>query len=193
MDIDAVITWVDGDDPAHAERRSAYLEHNHHPASVAPTRFASRDEIRYCAASLLKFCPFIRKIYIVVDGQKPWPIESIFRDNEAFRFKIEVVDHSVLYGEHADLLPVFSSRSIETMLHRIPDLSEHFVYLNDDMFIGRELGQEFFFKSSLPVLRGTYKSTSAIVRRLKTAFSRGPKRAGFKEAQRKAAETSTLR
>lgn len=75
------------------------------------------------------------------------------------------------------------------MLHRIPDLSEHFVYLNDDMFIGRELGQEFFFKSSLPVLRGTYKSTSAIVRRLKTAFSRGPKRAGFKEAQRKAAET----
>ena len=35
-------------------------------------------------------------------------------------------------------LPTFSSPAIEANLHRIPGLSEHFLYFNDDVFLGKK-------------------------------------------------------
>jgi hypothetical protein len=67
------------------------------------------------------------------------------------------VDHKDIYGDHADLLPVFSSRSIETMVHRIPGLAEQFIYLCDDFSIARPVQPTEFFENDLPVLQGTLK------------------------------------
>ena len=57
--------------------------------------------------------------------------------------QVAVVDHSAILP--ADALPTFNSHAIESALHRLPDLAEHFVYLNDDFFLGRPLGPEAFF------------------------------------------------
>ena len=71
--IDAVIAWVDGDDPVLKGKRNKYL----HGGNVAigsgahPTRFASSNEIRYCVLSILRFAPFVRNIFIVTDEQDP--------------------------------------------------------------------------------------------------------------------------
>jgi hypothetical protein len=35
-------------------------------------------------------------------------------------------------------LPTFSSPAIEANLHRIAGLSEHFLYFNDDVFLGKK-------------------------------------------------------
>jgi hypothetical protein len=43
------------------------------------------------------------------------------------------------------VLPTHNSQGVEAQLHRIPGLSEHFIYSNDDMFIGRPLRPEVFF------------------------------------------------
>jgi hypothetical protein len=188
MDIDAVITWVDGDDPLHAEKRASYSGESNHPASTSATRFASRGELKYSVLSILRFCPFVRKIHIVTDGQVPSFLWQVLGQNPDWHGKVELVDHSAIYGEHSDLLPVFSSRSIETMLHRIPGLSEHFVYFNDDMFVGRPQEPSFFFRSGKPVLRGAFKKSSELLTRLKQFFWRGGRRPGFKEAQKEAAE-----
>jgi hypothetical protein len=188
MDIDAVITWVDGDDPLHAEKRASYSGESNHPASTSATRFASRGELKYSVLSILRFCPFVRKIHIVTDGQDPSFLWQVLGQNPDWHEKVELVDHSAIYGEHSDLLPVFSSRSIETMLHRIPGLSEHFIYFNDDMFVGRPQEPSFFFRSGKPVLRGAFKKSSGPLTRLKQFFRRGVRRPGFKEAQKEAAE-----
>ena len=45
----------------------------------------------------------------------------------------------------ADALPTFNSQAIETALHRVPDLTEHWVYVNDDVFLGRRTRPELFF------------------------------------------------
>ena len=45
----------------------------------------------------------------------------------------------------ADALPTFNSHAIETSLHLIPDLAEHFVYFNDDFFLGRPIRPEALF------------------------------------------------
>ncbi|MEV4559339.1 stealth conserved region 3 domain-containing protein [Kitasatospora sp. NPDC049285] len=52
---------------------------------------------------------------------------------------------------------MFNSHAIETGLHRIPGLAEHFLYFNDDMFLGRPVRPEdFFLGSGLPkVFRDT--------------------------------------
>lgn len=187
MDIDAVITWVDGDDPTHAQKRQNYSMINYHETATSTTRFANRGEILYCVRSILRFCPFIRRIHIVTDNQVP----SFFNNSTVLcpddRDRIAVVDHTTIYGEHSDLLPVFSSRSIETMVHRIPDLSEHFIYFNDDMFVGRSLEQSFFFREGKPVLRGTFQHPRRVRDFVKKFVRLGTKRPGFKDAQQRSA------
>ena len=51
----------------------------------------------------------------------------------------------VIAPEH---LPTFNSHVIESYLHRIPDLAEHFVYLNDDFFVMRPLPKAHFFNAN---------------------------------------------
>jgi len=57
--IDAVITWVDGGDPAHKERLGSYLEtlNGVRPADASSTRFHDAGEIDYCVASLFALPP----------------------------------------------------------------------------------------------------------------------------------------
>ena len=48
----------------------------------------------------------------------------------------------------ATALPTFSSHAIETSLHRIPGLSNHFIYSNDDFLLTRPTGPEDFFHAN---------------------------------------------
>jgi len=139
MDIDAVITWVDGSDPAHAAKMAAYGA----PCSFTEedvagrTRFASVGEIYWCVASLRKFAPFLRKIFIVTDCQDPRIPEG--------GVPVEIVDHSRIFRGYEDRLPVFNSIAIETMTWRIPGLSEHYIELNDDFLLCAPVTPEDFF------------------------------------------------
>ncbi|KAA8580299.1 hypothetical protein FQN60_005834, partial [Etheostoma spectabile] len=45
-------------------------------------------------------------------------------------------------------LPTFSSPAIETHMHRIPGLSQKFIYLNDDVMFGREVWPDDFYSHS---------------------------------------------
>ena len=44
------------------------------------------------------------------------------------------------------MLPTFNSHAIETRLHHIDGLAEHFLYFNDDVFLGRPLDPSRFFQ-----------------------------------------------
>jgi len=50
----------------------------------------------------------------------------------------------------AENLPTFNSNAIEVNLHKIPDLSDKFVYFNDDFFILRKTEPSHFFRRGLP-------------------------------------------
>ena len=180
--IDAVITWVDGDDPAHRKKRAAYLDSTAPESSVQSTRFASSGEIRFAVLSLLRFCPFLRCIYVITDAQHPTVLDPIL----AAHTNVRVIDHRDAFGQHSDLLPVFSSRSIETVIHRIPGLAEHFLYLNDDIFVGREMAAEDYFDQGVPIIRGTLRrAPNRLARWLKAKL--GNSRPGYNAAQRDAA------
>jgi hypothetical protein len=56
---------------------------------------------------------------------------------------VRVVPHGEIMP--ADALPTFNSHAIETSLHHIPGLAEHWLYLNDDFFVGRPIRPEALF------------------------------------------------
>jgi hypothetical protein len=157
-DIDAVVTWVDGSDPVHQAKLVAHLPAGAaRPATAAPTRYASVGEIEHCVASLLTHAPFLRRIHVVTDAQRPPLFERAPRWPESLRERVRLIDHRDIFAGHLDLLPTFNSRSIETMLWRIPGLAEHFVYLNDDFALVRSVSVADWFDQGRPVLRGRWR------------------------------------
>lgn len=156
--IDVVITWVDGNDPKFLEKFNPYLQGL--PRSSIPgahhTRFSSSHEIRYCVLSILQFAPFVRNIYIVTDGQEPQITDHVKLHFPNRIDTIRIIDHKEIFSGYEKYLPTFSSRTIESMIWRIPGLSNNFVYFNDDFFLVRDIKPEDWFVNGTPVLLGKW-------------------------------------
>jgi hypothetical protein len=137
--IDVVYTWVDGADPAWRARRDARLRAADPGAAAearsGEARYRDHDELRYSMRSIAAYAPWVRTIHLVTDGQRP----AWLGDHP----RVHLVDHTEILGP--DVLPTFNSQAIETAVHRIPGLAEHFVYLNDDMLLGRPVAPDLFF------------------------------------------------
>lgn len=147
MKIDAVITWVDGNDPAHREKRNRYAEPGMLKADdvAGETRFAAVGEIAWCVASLNRFAPWINRIYIVTDSQDPCLEPFMKRNFPQGHIPMEIVDHKVIFRGYEEYLPTFNASAIETMTWRIPGLSDRFVQLNDDMMLCAPVDPSDFF------------------------------------------------
>ena len=143
-DVDIVILWVDGSDPAWQEEKRKYL-----PPTAADSNTASRYRdwglMPYWFRGIERFVPWVRKIHFVTWGHVPG-----FLNLE--HPKLHVVRHEEFIP--AEYLPTFSSHTIEMNIHRIPDLAEHFIYFNDDMFLLRPMAEDNFFKDGLPCAYG---------------------------------------
>jgi hypothetical protein len=159
--IDAVITWVNGSDAewlrikARAKRAEIGLPplplcSKGHITNVSfpvcdddlddtegANRYRDNDELKYNFRSLEKYAPWLRRIYLVTSGQVPaWLDVSHPR--------VHVVSHADIFPNPAHL-PVFSSPAIEVHLHRIPGLSNKWLYLNDDVMLGSDVWPEDFY------------------------------------------------
>ncbi|MEU6882279.1 stealth conserved region 3 domain-containing protein [Streptomyces sp. NPDC046712] len=138
--VDAVYTWVNGGDIVWQERKNAVLASMGmatESAATSAARFRNRDELRYSLRSIDMYAPWIRNIYIVADNQAP---EWLDRSHP----RVRVVDHTEIFGDRGQL-PTYNSHAIESQLHHIEGLSEHFLYFNDDVFVGRTLTPSMFF------------------------------------------------
>ncbi|KTC84207.1 Stealth CR1 domain-containing protein [Legionella brunensis] len=159
--IDAVITWVDGHDPAHQARLDTYLKSigvESRPDEVSPERLMPCREIEYCIRSILRFAPWIRTLFIVTDQQTPSIVNKLKDSLEPN--KIQIIDHQLIFPEPQHTLPSFNSLAIESVLWRIPELSETFIYFNDDVILLRPTQVQDFFIHEKPVLRGHWKIQS---------------------------------
>ncbi|XP_067346124.1 N-acetylglucosamine-1-phosphotransferase subunits alpha/beta [Channa argus] len=107
---------------------------------VSASRFEDNEELRYSLRSVEKHAPWVRHIFIVTNGQIPsW----LNLDNP----RVTVVTHRDVFQNHSHL-PTFSSPAIETHIHRIPGLSQKFVYLNDDVMFGKDVWPDDFYSHS---------------------------------------------
>jgi hypothetical protein len=141
--IDVVYTWVNGNDEVWNEKREARaadVGRRLHKVANSQTRYINRDELRYSLRSLYYYAPWVRQVFLVTDSQVPeW--------YSAGDGSLKVVDHKEIFPD-ADALPTFNSHAIESVLHRIPGLSEQFIYMNDDVFFSSIVHPESFFEVS---------------------------------------------
>ena len=145
--IDVVYTWVNGSDSHFQDTMAQFrvrqdISGNKMQGSVKneSNRFRDNDELRYSLRSLIRYAPWVRRVYIVTNGQVPQ-----WLDTEHPR--LQIVTHQEIFLNEAHL-PTFSSPAIEAHLHRIKGLSEHFLYFNDDVFLGKQISPDDFFTPS---------------------------------------------
>ena len=153
--IDAVITWVDGSDEDYKKK----IENHLTTSTNYKKQYLQANEIEYCVKSILKFAPFVRRIFIVTDNQKP--SFNGLKDLIVSK-KVKVVDHKEIFKGYEKYLPTFNIRSIDAVLHRIEDLSEMFVYFNDDVFLINKIREEDWFVENKVVLMGKWAKSYSI-------------------------------
>jgi endonuclease/exonuclease/phosphatase family metal-dependent hydrolase len=145
FDVDVVFTWKrQPSDDALLTIASKYcLESHGHKI----TRFRETGTLEYAIHAATQNMQWVRKIYIVTNDERPCWLGS---DNS----NIIIISHKQIWPtlRMGSDLPTFNSIAIETHLHRIPGLSEHFIYLNDDMFVGKPLPKSYFFHSGRPLV-----------------------------------------
>ena len=144
--IDFVLPWVDGSDKAWNELKCKYDDSETGSLDLDATaewRYRDSGFLPYWFRAIERFSPWVNRVFFVTCGQKPdWLNES--------HPKLRLVDHKDYIP--AEYLPTFQSNTIELNLHRITDLSEHFVLFNDDTFLLRPVKPGFFFKKDCPVI-----------------------------------------
>ncbi len=146
--VDIVYLWVNGaDEQWQTKRRQSYRHwQKAHGADLAiygniAGRYRDNGELRFNLRCLERFFPDHGHVYLVTDGQKPHWLKA--------GPGLTVVDHAELMP--ANLGGVYDSGHIESYLHHIPGLSEHFIYLNDDVFFGAPVDTAWWFSPQLKV------------------------------------------
>jgi hypothetical protein len=141
--IDFVLPWVDPSDLFWQKERNKYDKIYNKEDKENITRFRDLNTLKYVLRSIEKHCPWYHKIYLITTGHYPEWLDISHP-------KIELVTHEELFIDK-NALPVFNSNAIEMNLINIRNLSEKFVYLNDDMLIWKALNSDRFFKNSKPI------------------------------------------
>ncbi len=144
MDIDFVVLWVDGSDPQWQAEKAKYQGKTVDDGNSA-NRFRDWGLMPYWFRAVEKFCPWVRKVHFVTCGHVP---QWLNLDHP----KLNHVKHSDYIP--AEYLPTFNANTIEMNIHRIPDLADHFVFFNDDMFLLRPMEENAFFRNGLPCTYG---------------------------------------
>ncbi len=136
--IDFVVPWVDSNDP---EWINSYNQYRPDKPLQDRARFRNWDIFRYWFRAVERYAPWVNKVFVITNGKFPeWINENCD--------KLVFVKHSDYIP--SKYLPTFNSITIEMNLGRIKDLSEHFVYFNDDMFINAPVQPDYYFKKGLP-------------------------------------------
>ena len=136
--IDFVVPWVDSNDKEWINLYNLYRQGGN---ACDKGRFRNWNIFQYWFRAVETYAPWVNKVYLITNGTVP---KWINRDCP----KLVLVNHQDYIPD--SFLPTFNSCAIELNLHRIENLSEHFVYFNDDVFLNAPTTPEYFFQKGLP-------------------------------------------
>lgn len=140
--IDLVYMWVNDRDKNWQREKNHWLQEIKNETrvcddSITDARWRDNDELKFALRSAEKFAPWINHIFIVTGfGQVPKWLNTKHP-------KITVVPQEDIMPK--DSMPTFNSVAIEMCIMNIPNLSEHFLLSNDDMFFNRHIDPSFFY------------------------------------------------
>eukprot|EP00299_Pterocystis_sp_00344_P017335 c8686_g1_i1.p1 GENE.c8686_g1_i1~~c8686_g1_i1.p1 ORF type:complete len:349 (+),score=76.65 c8686_g1_i1:37-1083(+) len=143
--VDVVITWYNSKDATarklYKSRLATVDKSKIPPGTLNAKRHNDAGELLFNLRALEQHANWIRNVFIVVADDMALPTWlKIDKKN------LRIIRHSQIFSS-SSCLPTFNSHAIESRLHHIPGLAEHFLYLNDDMFINQKVYPRTFFGS----------------------------------------------
>jgi len=104
------------------------------------------NELWYSLRSLEAFAPWAHYAYVLSGNPAHLPIW--FQPGK----KVKIIDRCSLFDDPNDC-PTNNTHACQTVVHRIPGLSERFVYMEDDYFLARPLSiNDFFAANGQPLI-----------------------------------------
>ena len=107
-------------------------------------RYRDWENFKYFFRGIEENCKWVNKVFLIVASESQIP-EWLDRNNP----KLRIVLHEEFIPK--ELLPTFNTMTIELYISKIKDLSNNFVYCNDDYFFLNKTDAEMFFINDLPV------------------------------------------
>ena len=145
--VDAVFTWVDPHDLKWRQDKAMVGEEEEVRAPTAPC--GNYSELYFALHGAVKHMQFLRQVFIVTQRPQTPNLSGLKKWNPFLTFHIVHHDEFI----PARYLPTYNSICIESWLHQIPGLSEHFIYLNDDFIVASPVhASQFFTESGKPII-----------------------------------------
>lgn len=113
------------------------------------------NEMVVSIRSLQKYAPWFNKAYLLVNGPAQLPAWAA---NDS---RIVMVDRCSLFPNRNNC-PTYNSFACQSVLHRVPGLSEHFINMQDDVFFKRPVAPSNFFSAEGKPLTVPFNSDSLI-------------------------------
>lgn len=155
--IDIVIPFYNDSDKEWSEVLYRYMneEGSNDRQVVGEERYRDWENFKYWFRGVENNCKWVNKVFLIVASESQIP-DWLDRNNPKLRI--------VLHSEYIplELLPTFNIMTIENFFCNIKDLSDNYVYCNDDYFFLNPTKEEMFFVNNIPV----YKDTRSELKKL---------------------------
>ena len=139
--MDIVFTWVDDRFDGYADTMQGYMDD---VRDTNPNRTRDNlDLLKYALRSVEENLPEFRRVYLL--SCRPQVPDWMRQDHPDLR----LVHHDEIMDPA--ILPTYNSFAIVSHLHLLPDLSETFLYLEDDMLIRRRGLLDALHRSGMPL------------------------------------------
>ena len=162
--IDIIVPFYNDSDPIWRETLYKHMEKegSSDRQVTGEERYRDWENFKYWFRGVEENCKWVNKVFLVVASESQIP-DWINRDNPKLRI--------VLHEEYIpkELLPTFNIMTIENYFCKIKDLSDNYVYCNDDYFFLNPTTAGMFFVDDYPV----YKDTKSELKLLDTSGEDG--------------------
>lgn len=140
-DIDIVLPWVN---PADINWLKNYKNTvKSLTGDKTPRTIRDMGTLKFIFRGIEKNAPWVRKIHLLL--YSPTQIPEWLNVNHP---KLSIHYHKDFIPEQ--FTPTYNNLVIEMFIHKLPDLAEKFILINDDMYFVKPLVEEDFFIDNLP-------------------------------------------
>jgi hypothetical protein len=99
------------------------------------------DDLKYSIRSVCTNANFFRFIFLIIGDYDQIP--PFLKQSHK---RLKIVRHSEFIPQK--FLPCFNTNVIESFIHKIPEISENFLYFNDDTYIAKPVTWKTFFTAN---------------------------------------------
>jgi hypothetical protein len=108
-------------------------------------RQRDNGEMKYLLRSIAMHAPWVRKVWVLVNGVLPAGVVEL---PPSIANRTSIVDRCSYMPQGT--CPTRNGFTVRAYAHHLPGLAEHWVLIDDDIFLGRPIKPSFFFWEGVP-------------------------------------------